>query len=205
MFQTLPATSLLAILILVASAQADEANLPKPGQKATLSCEGLYGGTYVYEVDEIDGDDIVYKFTAPKNTHRTLVMPRWALGTSLYRKDYGEGYGRGEMTAGLDAFKPLQLLTPGASAEGELTERSTGSPSKTWHYQVTVGERRQIHHDVLGEIEIIVVKEHRSTSGYSSDRETEISPALSEVVSSHYSDSKGKKRDCQLVTFKPGS
>ena len=107
-------------------------------------------------------------------------MPRWALGTSLYRKDYGEGYGRGEMATGIDAFMPLQGPSPGTSVEGDLSEKITGSPSKTWHYQVAVGDRRQTHHNILGDIEIVVVKERRSTSGYSSDRETEISPALSE-------------------------
>lgn len=191
----------ISIPLLSMSAAAQEAAAPVVGQKATYDCEGAFGGTYVYEVKSLEDGTIGYDLTAPNGNRRTLVMPVWALGTSLYQKDYGEGYGRGEMTSGLDKFEGLKPLATGTEISGTVKEKASGAPARTWTYTVKVVERKPARSDVLGDVEIVVIREHRSTSGISSDREAHVVPALSELIYTHYSDSSGKKRDCRLAGF----
>jgi hypothetical protein len=193
-----------AVIGVIASAAADPVIPPKPGQKATFSCEGLYGGTYVYETASVEAGMIEYRLIAPNHTHRTLVMPVFALGTSLYRKDYGEGYGRGEMTFGLDAFSELAELKDGTTIEGDVTEKTSGSSDRRWHYRVAIGPSRAVQDPVLGAIEIVPITEHRSSGGLSSDREAHLDPKSSELVYSRYSDSSGKVRTCHITGFAAG-
>lgn len=195
---------LAAFLLTVSSAAlAADNQHPAQGQKATFECEGSFGGTYVYEVDSIDDETIVYKLTAPNNTHRTLVMPVWVLGTSLYEKDYGEGYGRGEMTSGLDQFKALGQLAAGTQVQGDVREKTSGTAT-TWHYSIAVAERKTVHDDVVGDTEIAVIKEHRSTGSFSSDREAHFSLKAGEILYALYADSKGKRRECHLAKLESG-
>lgn len=188
-----------AVYLFAASATAQEATAPLVGQRATYDCEGTFGGIYVYEVRSVENGEITYGLTAPNKNRRTLVMPAWALGTSLYRKDYGEGYGRAEMTSGLDKFHGLKPLAVGTEIRGAVTEQASGSPTRTWVYTVRIAERKQAHNDILGDVEVVVIKEHRSSGGTSSEREAQLVPALSELIRTRYADSSGRRRDCELA------
>lgn len=52
-----------------------------------------------------------------------------------------------------------------------------------------------------GNAEIIVIREHRSTAGFSSEREAYLNAEFAEIVYSGYSDSRGKKKECKLSVF----
>lgn len=117
-------------------------------------------------------------------------------------KDYGEWYGRGDMTSGLAAFQPLKLLTVGLNVKGDVQEKASGGAGHLWHYDITIAERRHAQDSVLGEV--VIIKEHRSASGFSSDREAHLDLQTSELIYSRYSDSSGKKRECKLVALESG-
>lgn len=183
---------------------ADETRMPPVGQTATYVCQGTYGGEYEYTVEAAENGTLHYRLQA-RGYERELTMPVWFLGTSLYLEDKGSGYGTGRMTAGLDGFAGLRTLSVGSEFTGDVTEVASGQGSTTWHYTIKVAEKRKITDPVLGDVDVYVITERRSSGGRSSEREAHLSPTNAELVYSKYSDNEGKKRECHITALERSS
>lgn len=179
---------------------ADDISIPPIGQTATYSCRGSYGGEYRYTVEAVEEGVVRYRLKA-RSYSRELTMPIWLLGTSLYVKDQGSGYGSGKITEGLEAFSGLRSLTVGAEFSGDVREVVSGEGARTWHYVIKVTEKRKVQDRILGDVEVYLISERRTTSGRWSEREAQLSPANAELVSSIYRDSDGNKRECHIVAL----
>jgi hypothetical protein len=179
---------------------AEEISIPPIGQAATYSCRGDYGGEYRYTVESVENDVVHYRLKAQKHA-RKLTMPIWMLGTSLYMKDEGDGYGNGRMTDGLEHFAGLRSLAVGTEFTGEVKEVASGQGVNIWNYIIKVSDKRMVHDRVLGDVEIYVINERRTAGSRWSERESLLSPAHAELVSSTYRDSSGNKRECHIVVL----
>ena len=174
--------------------------LPKAGQRSTFSCQGNMQHSVEYVVDSVDGTTVHYKTTVD-GVHRTLAMPIWFLGTSLYNQDAGEKFGDTKMSGELDSFSGLRTLKVGAEFKGTVLQSIPGTGSIMWSYDVKVADKRQVADPVLGNVEVYVIQEARTATNGSSTREALVSPANSEMVSSTYQDSDGNHRECQIASW----
>src|SRR5258706_8408959 len=171
-------------------ARENTVRTPKVGQASTFFCQGNMQHSVQYVVDSVDGSTIHYKTTAD-GVHRTLAMPIWFLGTSLYNQDAGEKFGDTKMSGDLDSFAGLKTLKVGSEFKGTVMQYIPGTGSIMWSYDIKVVDKRQIADRVLGNVEVFVIQETRTATNGSSTRETLISPANAEMVSSTYKDSEG--------------
>jgi len=197
--------SAVAAVLVVGSATAslaEETTIrpPKAGQTSTFFCQGNMQHSVQYVVDSVDGNTIHYKTTAD-GVHRTLAMPIWFLGTSLYNQDAGEKFGDTKMSGDLDSFAGLKTLKVGSEFKGTVLQYIPGTGSIMWSYAIKVADKRQIADRVLGNVEVYVIQESRTATDGSSTRETVISPAHAEMVSSTYKDNAGNHRECQIASW----
>jgi hypothetical protein len=131
-------------------------------------------------------------------------MPVWLLGTSLYLEDSSEKYGRSQTISGLDAFQGLRSLTVGSSFRGDVAQTVNGQRQQDTRYLIDVTELKTVKNQFLGDVEVYVIKEHRSQgSAYWSDKITYVSSKYAAPIYSRRTDNQGKVRECDLVGLQP--
>ena len=139
--------------------------------------------------------------TDGKADERTIwtEKPLWAIPTSFAtRRSRGDDSGIREAKINKGSLEGIAALQPGSSFKAQVrVEHDKGSP--VWQYEVTVGDRQTTNDPVVGTVEVVEVRESRSTGSYSSRMTTRLAPALGINLGWTYKDRKGEQ-SCSLTS-----
>jgi hypothetical protein len=173
------------------------------GTTLTYSCTGPNAKKRVYKRVRAEAGIVRFVGTNDGKSVWWETLGRY-IGLTLEVKSH-ENDGKGVRTQSIDHvdFDGLEELVPGARFSGQVDEWHSKSTWK-WHYDVTVDSRNTIRHEVLGDVDVAVLRERRRVIGGSYRSELIITVAVNPRISVGwtYKDEKGTYK-CRLVGVTP--
>jgi hypothetical protein len=181
----LPLALLLAAATLgVAATARAELGTPAVGDVHKWVCQGDGPKSYAVKIQSVLGGVLRYEDQTDGEIG-WVEKPVQLNGLELFaQRDLGKGRGQRRQVFDTEDFAAYAKLEPGSSMTGDV-EESDRDGERQYEYTVTVGEPREITHEVLGSVTVVPVTEKRWVyyGKYSSTHEFLILPERSLVVS----------------------
>ena len=176
-------------------------NAPRIGTRMKWSCTGPYTTDYDITVEGIDRGLVKYSgkivYAGSDNSAYPYETEKhWTLtGTGLWSSMTGNK----RQWFDYEYFREFAKLEPGSVFRGPVPAR-VGESLWVWDFEITVGDSRQIDHDVLGRITVVPITEKRKIfhKDYTAKLVTLLAPEQGISVSWTFTDEKGRE-ECNLV------
>ena len=176
-------------------------NAPRIGTRLKWSCSGPYTAEYDITVRGIDKGLVKYSGEILYAGSTSAYYPyetekHWTLtGTGLWSSMTGDK----RQWFDYEYFQEFAKLKPGSVFRGPVPARA-GESQWVSNFEITIGDRKRIDHDVLGRITVVPITEKRKIfhKDYTATLVTLLEPKRGISVSWTFTDEKGKE-ECDLV------